>query len=256
MLRNIDAIMRLKFNRIIILFIGIVALGFSFPSAWMNITSEEMLKFFEQQNKILRETVSYSVQVEHASYEDHATITPHENSVGYFKKDGSNYHSFLLGVHTIQNSKIKVVIDSSGKKIMVSDPDKSFEQNIFQEQNMQQITLWKSYKKRNENTGTAYRVEYKDGCALEAVEWLINQENILGKFTMYYSVFDWKENWKAKPVKYRPRLEIKFLNFKKGVKFKYTEEFDEKKYVSFDGKKYLPSKEFSEYRLFDARVKQ
>ena len=95
---------------------------------WTNATKEEVAKEFEVINSWCRNTPAYSMIVTHTSYEDHTTTIPYETMSGYFKKENNNYHSYLLGIHTIQNAKYRVVVDTSNKIILIATAYNSFEE--------------------------------------------------------------------------------------------------------------------------------
>lgn len=220
-------------------------------SSWKNIEREEMIKVLEQAGSIYRMD-SYSIMVAHASYEDHKTIVPHERSSGYFKKDKSNYHSFILGIHTIQNENYKIVIDTLNKLMLVAKPDKNILSPHSIEDQKTMLNSCINLKTMNSGNEKRYRMELKEGYPLSAYEFLIDPQGMLKEITCYYTEKNKKESG-TENATITPRLSITFSEYKKNPPYN-SSEFDEKKYFFIKDNRLMLTEKYKDFKLHDQRI--
>lgn len=198
---------------------------------------------------------SYSMTVTHASYENYKTPVPYERSAGYFRKDRSSYHSFLLGIHTIENQRYRISVDSSAKVMMVADkPDNNEPVSVYGLQDykdaMESCTVIKVI---SIGTDKLYRLEYKSGYPLSAHELLVSDDGLLKKITWYYAQEVQKDPEDKNSPKDKPRLEISFSSYKKNPVFP-KKEFDESSYFSKKDNRIIPAEEYRNYQVSDQRL--
>jgi hypothetical protein len=221
----------------------------------VSISKEEMGAVFEKTNTWFRATNAYSLNVTHASYENYTTGVPADKSDGYFKKDGNNYHSFLMGIHTIQNSQYKIVIDTAQKIIVVANPDQltwlAYTQDDYQ------VVLKSATATRMRKTGryTFYRVELPEQNPMGAYEFLIDENGLAREISWYYNQeMRTDENNAASTVK--PRMSISFSGYQENPSFNFTETFSEAPYFFKKNDQLQVTENYIKFKLLDQRIRK
>jgi hypothetical protein len=217
------------------------------------ISKEEIGKVFEKTNTWFRETPVYSLDVVHASFENYTTPLPADKAIGYFKKDGKNYHSFLLGIHTIQNTEYKIVIDTAEKIIAVANPDQLTWLKYTQED--YKVFLKSCTAVRTSKTGryTFYRVELPENNPITAYEFLLDEKGLAREINWYYNK-EVKKDENSTAAK--PRMSISFSGYNEAPSFNYSETFSEVPYFVKKNDKLVVTEKYKNFRLLDQRVKK
>ncbi|MBK8705986.1 MAG: hypothetical protein IPN33_22145 [Saprospiraceae bacterium] len=223
-------------------------------AAWEDISKDNMAKVFEQMSNWFKNTTNYTVTVTHASYENHSTTVPFEKSTGYFKKEKENYHSFLLGIHTLQNLNYRIVLDTVNKVMMVANVNKSIWSTYTIEDYKYILKTCAGIQKTNSNLDKRYRITYPEGYPLERYEFLMANDGSLKEVVMYYSKKVAKDPNDENSEKVKPRLSITFSTYKKVQPGASGNEFDEKKYFVQKGNKLFPTKKYQDFTLSDQRL--
>lgn len=221
---------------------------------WESISKDKMAKVFEQTSSWFKNTSHYSVNVTHASFETWSKTVPFEKSTGYFKKEAENYHSFILGIHTIQNSKYKIVLDTANKTMIVASVGKSIWNAYTLEDYQYTLKSCTSIKMTNFGKDKKYRLEYGEGYPLERYELLVANDGLIKEVTMYYSKKIPRNPDDENSEKVKPRLNITFTGYKKAPSGTDDNEFDENRYFIKKGNKLLPAKRYQNYTLSDQRL--
>jgi len=216
----------------------------------------DMAVVFKKINDWFINTPTYTLSVTHASFEDHKTPNPAEKSTGYFKKENSNYHSFLIGVHTIQNKKYKIVVDSSQKIILVSNPDKLIWNNYAVADFDSILQICSTIKVFSSGQDKLYRLDFNKESTIAYYEFLINTEGMLKEIVWYYNkemkIDEDDENSKA----VKPRVSISFSNYNTSEQLNYNNEFEESNYFTIKDNKFIVSEKYKMYKLFDQRYQK
>lgn len=220
-----------------------------------SFSKEEMGGVFEKTNSWFRLTSSYQLDVTHASYENYTTPVPFEKSTGYFKKEGSNYHSMLLGIHTIQNSKYKIVIDTAERIIAVANPDQLTWLSYTQED--YKVLLKNATDTRMSKTGRYcfYRVELPESNPIGAYEFLVDEKGLAREINWYYNR-EVKKDPDDNTSVVKPRMSISFSGYKESPSFNYQETFSETPYFEKNNNKLVLTKKYGTFKLLDQRIKK
>jgi hypothetical protein len=244
--------MQKKYLLIVSMLVGISCLKiFGQTLVWKNISADEAVKVYTDLNKLYSNTSSYSVHVTYASYENYTTGTIYEASTGYFNKYGNNYHSFLLGIHTIQNTNYKIVVDSSRRTIAVVNPDKAFENGFTMIDYKEILKNCSSIKMANDGNDNHYRIEFKNTNNINAYEYTISSAGWIKELTLFYNKNYTDEDGKEKNIK--PRLQMTFTDYKENIT-EGKNELDESKYFTKQGYKIILIGNYKDYHLSDQRV--
>ncbi|MBL0048942.1 MAG: hypothetical protein IPP32_12695 [Bacteroidetes bacterium] len=221
---------------------------------WVNISKDEMAQILVRISNWYKND-AYSISIAHNSYNDFSSLSPFEKSFGYVKKNKTNFHSFLLGVHSIQNENVKLVIDSASKQMTLAFADKQLESVFTAEDYILTLNYCTSILQRNLESEKIYRLEFDEKNMVGAYEFKLNKQGLLKSIVIYYNHEILKDESTRKEMEVRPRLEIIFSNYKLNPPFDYKEDFDEKKYISYGSKnKLMLNQAYKYYKLSDQRL--
>lgn len=193
-----------------------------------------------------------SVDIVHQTYKGHTSAQPHDRSEGYFKADGNQYHSYLAGIHTIQNKQLKFVVDTAGKLIVLADARPL---NVATELNASHLTAQKhiqACKKTTDKGLTLYRVEYKAPFEMEATELHLNLNHSIAAIHLYMRKALPLSNEKGAATA-KPKASILYKNYNTKPVFA-AGEFTHLPYFKLDGQKPVLTKKYSHYKIVDNRI--
>lgn len=223
---------------------------------WKPLTVDEMGKEIKKIEEFYKTTPAYSISVSQASYKSYTAVTTEDKMTGYFIKDAkNNYHSYALGMHTIQNSKIKITVDSLNKSILINEPDKSFTKEVKTSDIGQMLKTCSAVKKITGTDGNRFRFEFGKSNTFSAYEIWTGKSAQIQKIIMYFNAEYPSDPNNEKSPKTKPRAEISFSNYKMNVKPVYSEHFDESKYIVIKNGKYEVTEKWKGYTVYDLRVK-
>ncbi|HEU4719483.1 MAG TPA: hypothetical protein VFU15_16685 [Bacteroidia bacterium] len=227
----------------------------AFPVAWTDMTKEEFDGEMQKTSQFYTVNQHYSVQVDYASFRGYDSEIPYDQSTGYYRKDGKSYHNFLLGIHTIQNSRYKVIVDTAKKAILVADPENEESAAEMKQLNFDNESKYvTAYKSAPSGGGKLLRVEFNKIPAYTAYTIDISDDGRLRGMTIYY-----RESYPLDPsdpssAKAQPKLKITYSAFDAGKTFDSKKEFDTSKYFTeADGKLTLTAA-FKNYTITDLRI--
>ena len=219
------------------------------------ISKEEMGTVFESTSNWFKNTPSYSLDVTHASFENYTTDVPSDKITGYFKKEGGNYHSFLMGIHTIQNKQYKIVVDTSEKIIMVANPDQLTFISYTQED--YKVFLKNSTATRKIKTGryTFYKVELPEENPMSSYELLVDEKGLLREVKWYYNK-EVKMDANDPESAVKPSMSISFSGYQESPVFNYAETFSEAPYFAQKDGKLQLAPAYMSFKLLDQRIRK
>lgn len=218
---------------------------------WKEITKEQAAKDLQKAVSWFNNE-NYSLNITHTSYKDYTTMVPFETEKGYAKRDKNNYHSFITGIHTMQDAKYRIVTDTMRRYIMLANASDL----LFDVADIQQLTakldLCSSLKILSTATGNRYKMEYEPSSSIQRMEIEISKDGLL-KEMVYYMNKEIKNEDRDTYSHIHPRLVITFSNHKTNVKFPPAE-FLQNTYITWNGSKAAPTGKYSKYEFFDSRV--
>lgn len=230
---------------------------FTFPlfafmqNSWKTITKQEALDALKKTSEWYKTMNAYSVDVIHTSYIAGNT-TPFETSKGFFKKKGNSYHSYMLGVRSVQNEKFLLVIDTASKTIMIDNP-KELKAGLETPQGTAYEKYYEKFLQLKSTNGTSLKFTFKKGGLLDYYEMKINKDGSPSEIIMLYAQEQLVEE--GNTTKAKPRLKIGFSNYKKNINID-AKEFDHAKYISVSGEKISAAGIYKNYKIADVRIKE
>lgn len=197
----------------------------------------------------------YSVKVVHTSYRGHDAISAYEQTDGFYRFDHGSYHSYLAGMHTIQNKKYRVVIDTAAKSILVGDLLSNKADDVSEINYKNSMLDVNKFLKCPIGTADRYRLEYNEKPLYEAYETELNAEGMMTEMVVFY-----RKEYPLNPqdnnsAKAKPKLMITWSEFNVKAVFAADEFSTDKYFIETNGKLTLTSA-YRAYRLTDVRVKK
>lgn len=243
--------MFLKCNIFVLLFFLNLSVNAQVKGEYKVISKEEAVKTLQKINKWFSATPSYSFAVTHTSYVGHNSSVVHEQKRGYFKKFKEGFHSYMVGINTIQNKNFSVTIDTTSKIILVSDPLKNFEGNkLSMDEYLKLLDKCMAIKQviNNDNSVTV-RMEFGKNSSVTAYEFVIGKTELLQAITIYYA--NEVKTLDGKMAK--PKLHIAFESYASSIPFTKNE-LDESQYFSLSKTTLVKKDKYKEYELLDQRL--
>jgi hypothetical protein len=233
----------------------LVAFGTSLmsqESRWAFISKDEMAKELEKMNSAYKNTPCFSVKVTHTTFKNYTTTVPYDKSSGYFKKDGSNYHSYLMGIHTIQNKRYRIVIDSSKNLLMVANPSGDSSISVTTGDYLATLKICSSQKSYEINKEKHLRLDFKN-YTYTTIEITLNDQGFLKEIVFYRSQESPGNGVVPNSPSSAPRMSVSFSDYRFGVSFSYKDEFDENRYFGRMDKKLVVREQYKNFKFLDER---
>jgi hypothetical protein len=225
---------------------------------WESTSKQELIAAYQKACNWFINTPSYAFKIKYAAYDGHQSNKLNESSEGYYKRVAGSYISEAAGIKTLQNTNLKLVIDTADKIVTLMNPA-SLSPNMASTQELEELlNNVKALKKTKLAKTTKYRVEFNNNELYQAYEFTTNEKGLIIGLTYYYSEQaehnDEENNFeKNRAVKIKPRLEITFSNFQ--IPANYAEsEFDEGGIVTKEKQKISLKPAYSTFRLIDYRL--
>lgn len=230
-------------------------------ATWPVADAKDFVSKMETANRNYKEK-NYKIKTSFFLYSDDNTQNILDKNDGYFIKYNRNYISMSQNIYTMQNERIRLVIDSSQKLVIIKNTDKylSFIPNYDK---LTSIVNSVSVIRKKEIDGEIYfYIDTKPLIAASAYLFKISKNNFISEMIIFYrnspepesSFFFPVDTSEKKEKKKPPVLKIKFSH----PDVEYTpssSEFREEKYIFSDGKNYHLSKKNSQFKILDMRVK-
>ena len=216
---------------------------------WKSINISE---FKEEMNQIKMKIASinkFQVETEYLSYENGEKEIVHDRFNGYVKKDGIKLHNYNLGIHSIQNEDMKVVVDSSNELIALVQRDTSSFQIISAE--LKDVIYEKalSIKKRVVGDDVFYQMKYDKEFDITEYTIQFNKSGQVKMIDLTYS--ETTKNNANLDVNIRVR--ILFTHWNLNPQFSKND-FSYKDYIVKNENKYYLTELYRDFELMDQRI--
>lgn len=234
------------------LILAFVLCSFIMDTPWTTITNEQASKKIVDLSNSMKKMDNYSVSLIHAVYTSHTAEQPFEQKIGYYKHWGKFNHSLLLGIETVQNESIQVVIDSSNKTVIVSNA-KDQKDMMFE---TPQLQLCSKIEEQLEGSSLGLRFIFIKGLPLNEIRLQFNTiSKVLEKIEMYNSQAMYVSNPDSgtEPTEI-PKTIISFNDYKRQSCVK--EDFNVSRIVTLINNKYILTDLYKKkgYIVYDNRI--
>jgi hypothetical protein len=187
-------------------------------AVWQPATREEVVDAYKSVWSWFVGNSSYEFRLRYASYKGHQSNEVLESSEGYYKRSGTKYKTECVGIKTIQNEKVKIIVDTADKMIALTNPGTLSLNMVEAADLIRLLDNVKALRKRAVRNSVQYRIEFRKNELYEAYEFTVNKDNMLDKLVYYYAEQTEKDYGDgdveaAREWKIKPRLEIDFSNY-------------------------------------------
>jgi len=229
--------------------------SFIFNNDWREINPENAANELIQINKRIMKNNKYSFNVNYTSFREHNETSAYESIYGIVIRDGINLYSKVNGALTIQNKKLRIVIDSAKQFIKITDPLEGQDPNFNMNDYVKVMGVCKSVKRKEQDKVIAYRFEPKATSGIVAQEIYMG-EDFMNKSVIYYAnEHNVRENNKIISQTVYPRLEINISNFKKLDKIN-IDTFNTDNIIILNKKQIELKEKYKTFKFFDGRIKK
>ena len=94
------------------------------------IKSDEAAQIIKKLSDWYKDEDTYSMDIEIRTYKEFSSDLVHDSQRGFVKKKGRNFHSFMMGTHSIQNNKYRITLDSARNFMSIKDAEQNMWENI------------------------------------------------------------------------------------------------------------------------------
>lgn len=242
---------------IILLFTVIFSVSTAQVGAWEVATKTEMIVAYQKTWTWFTNTQNYAFKLKYTSYKDFVSKEIIESSEGYYKRLGNKYKTEAVGIKTIQNEKVRIIIDTTDKLITVLNPSKLNPALTDAKDLEVMLDNVKALKKRKIGKSVCYRIDFITNELYEAYEFTINDKGLLESLVYYYSEQIEEDDGDGQylsplKTKVKPRLEVLFSNYQAPVTISESE-FQEKSIVLNDKQKINLLDKYKAFQLKDYR---
>lgn len=235
----------------LVLHITLLLLSASFCNAQeKSISVDEMTEIMQKVNTIYKQN-SYHIAIEISSYKGHYSLTPEDHSKGFINKNNEWVEQYQLGIYSLQNKQLKVMVDSSENLVGITFPDSSFHQfSVIDTSyiNKYKKSITKITKEEFKSGVILLNIFYKTGLPFEKVILRINQD-FIEEITLFYANEVEYEDDNSQLLKEKPKLRISFRKLIPKTKNK----FNLADIIYKVDKKYVLTDRFKNFELIDFR---
>lgn len=225
-----------------------------FTNKERKIDSKQASGIFKSIAEWYRDTESFNVNIEFASFKSHQSTSPHEIKSGYLKKSGKKFHSSLMGLETVQNEFYKIIIDTATNTIAVKDAELSAwdeinpmiiqkglttSQSIFLDE-LEDRNILKMIPAKSSSINY-YELDYDKNYRIQQVTLKMTKEALAD---------DGKTTYKI-----APKVHIRFYNYGKGNLI-IANEFATSSYLNIQENTLKGVGKYANYKILDLRVKE
>jgi hypothetical protein len=215
---------------------------------WLTIEKNVMAADLLAMSQYFQRMHTYQLEMTDASFENYTTDVYHQKATGYYKRNGYEFHSFMMGVHTIQDNVCRLTIDSAKKLMIVADPTKSMDNKLALSDYEFLLKIATKLQKAKVGDYLYYHMEFEKDYQFTAYDITL-KDSLPVKAVMYYS-----KKVKQGDKLQQPRVEMNYDKWLLNVVDKETA-FSISKYVEKKGGEYFLTPAYAgKYKLLDQRV--
>ncbi|MBI3518104.1 MAG: hypothetical protein HY062_01935 [Bacteroidetes bacterium] len=240
-----------------ILFVFVSTISSAQVGTWEVATKSEVISSYQKTWTWFTNTQNYAFKLKYTSYKDYVSKEIIESSEGYYKRLGNKYKTEVVGIKTIQNEKVRIIIDTLDKIITVLNPGKLNPALTNAKDLEVMLDNVKALKKRKIGKSVCYRIDFIKNELYEAYEFTINDKGLLESLVYYYSEQIEEDDGDGQylaplKTKVKPRLEVLFTNYQAPITIAESE-FQEKLIVLNDKEKINLLDKYKAFQLKDYR---
>lgn len=236
--------------RFIILNIVLLTVGFRVQAE--SVSVDEMVEVISKMEQAYKKYDSYSMDIQHRSYVGDQTATPYETANGFYIKNKEFIESNILGVHTLQNTDLMLVVNPD---IQIGILYNAQKQEVVKAEDLRTyLTGVASIEKTKVGGLYEYTFKYGENSSIEYFKFRLDSQNFLRRVSYLYTREQSQEKEDGTILKGKPKVEIIYSNIlTKGVK---NISGTMNQYLKSEGSSYKLIGKYANYEFSDNRIKK
>jgi hypothetical protein len=221
-----------------------------FPKSLVAATSndlEKAEKILVDLNTYYLEHPNYEAGVEHSLYSNYNAQTADETYTGYYRHNKLKEHSVLMGIETIQNEQLRVVIDTNSKLVMVYNTIPMANNPGIEI--ISALKLCSSIRVNDKGAKSTIELDFQDNQYPLSKMVIDIVDHRLAVLEMWHNEAITDENGEI----IKPKTKVSYTDYQENKKFS-AKEFAIGHIVELKNSVITPKAEFSLYRIMDLRT--
>jgi len=229
---------------------------------WPVMDVGEFSELLSKTNKKIAES-DFSARMNYQLFGDQTSNVPLDQDAGYFKKMKDQYMTYSMDILTLQTGKLKLIVDSANKLILVKDADKYLSLLPNEEEIRKCISANAVIRSKSSGNSTSIFIETNPQSAFASYLLVINKSGFIESLAIFYhhdpfgydddnSYFVTSANHEKKEM--LPVLKINFQDYKFYSPNESADEFEAHNYVLENNQGRLLSRGTSAFEVKDMRI--
>jgi hypothetical protein len=198
-------------------------------------------------NSYYVEHPNYAATVTHALYSNYNAQTADETYTGYYRHNKLKEHSVLMGIETIQNEQLRVVIDTNSKLVMVYNTIPMANNPGIEI--ISALKLCSSIRVNDKGAKSTIELDFQDNQYPLSKMVIDIVDHRLAVLEMWHNEAITDENGEI----IKPKTKVSYTDYQENKKFS-AKEFAIGHIVELKNSAITPKAEFSLYRIMDLRT--
>lgn len=216
-----------------------------------SISVEKAQDFFNEVAQNYTKNYFY-YKIRMTSYKGYTSTTKEDESEGYFIKKGNTVISYQLGIYSVQDKSIKVMIDSSENMVGITYPDTALDLNYSMKGLLDKRQYIQSIDFMDKREKKYITINFKKGFSYSKIVTVLSKNNLLESVEMFI----------ARDVHYKD-VEGNEQNDKARIKIVYYPMKGKKEIplnieniLTKQNSEYITTSAFSKFELIDFRYEK
>jgi len=248
----VNALYTRLFTFVVIIFIHLDCYS---QDQWTNISPSQAYEVFKSANNWFNKNEVWSIKIKLETFAGHTSNEVQDNSISIVKKYKKNWYTSLMDLHTVQNEKIKLSIDSLEKIILISQADQASMIIPMDSLSMSMLESCRQIRMKKIESESVYKLDFHPNQIYDAIEVTISKDQKFKNMKLFLSLAQPLNPDDEKSPKAKPRLEMTFIEYKTNIPFN-KKEFDVLSYIQLKDNSISLSPQYKNFVLKDTRFKR
>ncbi|MFI5171125.1 MAG: hypothetical protein ACHQFW_01985 [Chitinophagales bacterium] len=221
---------------------------------WTGISAQHAFDLLQQANSWYYKNETWAMKIRLTTYAGHESTVVEDESVNLVKRFKTSWYSSVMDVHTIQDDKTKITVDSMEKVMLISSSDKRSSVIPMDTLSMALLKSCASIKLKKLADGQVMVLQFRKNPLYDTMEITIGSDKRFKKLKLFLSVAQPLNPDDEDSPKAKPRLEMTFMEYRTNIAYN-EKEFNVSAYIRMDGNTVSTTSAYSQFDLKDTRYK-
>ena len=217
---------------------------------WSSATKEELVTAMKAAGDLYRAKPDMRLDYQILQFTGGSTTKPDQHTRAHIIRKGDQQRSEQLGVTTVQNEKMRIVVDTASRTMLIGPPIPE-PTPVAAALDGALINSARSVGKQVSDTGTRYRVMLSTGTSYEAIETSFDKNGWLREITLHFHSHIGAQ---AGSPLVQPRMTLLFEPARTWSGDKAPSEFDIGRYLRFQEGVPVTQPLWAGYQIIDTRL--